>query len=148
MSDENMKEIYRTYQASQDKYIYFLLSATIAAIGFAVTQTKDLKLSAYLIPLGISIICWGFSFFCGCRNRLYFNAILYANYDLLRVQSGEYPEIGGHLQKIEAASKGIKNAMETNNERLVWHSKWQLNLFLIGAAAYILWHMLEMYLRA
>jgi len=89
MNDENLREIYKTLQMSQDKYTYFILATTIASVGFTITQTQDIIFSLSLIPLGISILCWGFSFFFGCRNREYCNSTLYANFELLKVQMGD-----------------------------------------------------------
>jgi hypothetical protein len=147
MNDENLREIYRTLQKSQDKYIYFILAATIASIGFTITQTQNTIVSLSLIPLGISILCWGFSFFFGCRNREYYNSILYANYELLRVQLGEYPEIGSHPQKIQAASEGIMQAIQYNSDKTNKLAHLQMITFILGALFYLIWHILEIYLR-
>lgn len=147
MSNENLREVYRNLHKSQDKYIYFILAATIASIGFTITQTQNIIFSLSLIPLGISILCWGFSFFFGCRNREYYNSILYANYDLLRVQLGDYPETGSHPQKIQAASEGIMQAIQDNSDRANRLGHLQMTTFILGALFYLVWHILEIYLR-
>ena len=147
MNDENLREVYRNLQTSQDKYTYFILAATIAAIGFTITQTQALKLQYSLIPLGISVLSWGLSFYFGCRNREYYNSTLYANYELLRVQNGIHPEIGNHPQKIQAASEGIKQAIDSNSDKANNLGHLQMKAFVIGAFFYLIWHTLEMYLR-
>ncbi len=147
MKDDNLREVYRTLQLSQDKYTYFLLAATIAAIGFTITQTQNIKLHLSLIPLGISILFWGISFLFGCRNREYNNSTLYANYELLKVQSGIHPEIGNHPQKMQAASEGIMKAIESNSNKANKLGHLQMNTFILGVIFYLAWHILEMYLR-
>jgi hypothetical protein len=147
MSDDNMREVYRNLNASQDKYIYFLLTATIAAIGFTITTTNSLKLNITQIPLAVSVICWGLSFWFGCRNRQYFNSTLFANFDLIRVQNGQHPNVGAHPQLIQAASDGIKEAININSDRASKLANIQMYMFLLGAFFYIAWHILEMYLR-
>lgn len=147
MSDENLREIYRTLQKSQDKYTYFILAATIASIGFTITQTQNIIFNLSLIPLGVSILCWGFSFFFGCRNREYYNSTLYANYELLKVQKGDHPEIGSHPQKIQAASEGIMQAIQNNSDKANRLGHLQMKTFIMGALFYLVWHILEMYLR-
>jgi hypothetical protein len=147
MNDDNLREVYKTLQVSQDKYTYFILAATIAAIGFTIKQTQNLKLQLSLIPLGISILLWGLSFFWGCRNREYYNSILYANYELLKVQNGRHPEIGTHPQMMQAASKGIMQAIESNSDRANKLGHLQMKTFIFGVISYLVWHILEMYLR-
>jgi hypothetical protein len=41
-SDDQM-EVYKQHRNAQEKYVYFLLAAAGAAIGFAVNQTKELR---------------------------------------------------------------------------------------------------------
>ena len=147
MSNENLREIYRNLQKSQDKYIYFILAATIASIGFTITQTQNIIFSRSLIPLGISILCWGFSFFFGCRNREYYNSILYANFDLLNIQLGNHSVTDSHPQKIQAASEGIMQAIQKNSDKANRLAHLQMATFILGALFYLVWHILEIYLR-
>ncbi|HWP98684.1 MAG TPA: hypothetical protein VN426_17710, partial [Syntrophomonadaceae bacterium] len=146
-SNENTLEIYRHLQTSQDKYTYFLLATTIAAIGFAITQTKDLALNWTQVPVGISVLSWGLSFLFGCLNRLYYTSALYANLHYIRIRDGEHPEVGIHPQRIQAASEGINIAMNYNSEKANKYGRYQMFAFTFGSIAYIAWHILEMYLR-
>lgn len=148
MGNDNMKEIYRTLQTSQEKYIYFLLTAAIAAIGFATTQTQSLQLSFSQIPLGISVLCWGISIFSGLINREYYNSTLFANYNLIKVQIGEHPLTGINPELIEVGSEGIKQAMESNSSKVNIYGHLQTIMFFMGAVFYVLWHIYEMYIRS
>lgn len=147
MNNENSREIYKALHDSQDKYVYFLLATTITAIGFIITRTQSLKLNINQIPLAISVISLGISFLCGCRNREYVNSTLYANYDLLKVQSGQHPNVGTHPQLIQAASEGITDAIESNSNKASNLGKRQMQFFVIGVFFYIAWHILVMFLN-
>ncbi|MGG2197559.1 hypothetical protein [Paenibacillus validus] len=148
--NENFKEIYKQLQTGQDKYIYFLLAATLASLAFAVKQTQTLQLSISQIPLALSVISWGLSFFFGCRNREYYNSTLYANGELLRIQMGElpHPEYGNHPDYIRAATEGIRSAINKNSDKVIKFGRYQMRMFILGSLLYIFWHIIEMYLRS
>jgi len=69
---------------------------------------------------------------------------MFANFELLRVQKGENPEIGMHPQKIQAASEGILRAAAYNSKRASFWATIQLYTLFIGAIVFIVWHVLEM----
>jgi hypothetical protein len=147
MSSDQQLEIYRQLRASQDKYVYFLLAAAGAAIALAVNQTQGAELSWSQLPLGAAVLLWGVSFFFGCRHLGYVNSTLYANAELLKVESGAHPQVGEHPQLMSAASEGIRAAIESNS---VWASRyawWQFNCLVTGALAYLAWHIAGMWLR-
>jgi len=148
MSDgENQREIYRALRVSQDKYTYFLLAATGAAIAFSVTQTQNASLAWIHLPLGIAVFLWACSFYFGIRNLRFVAATLYANASYYRVQQDLEPEIGLHPQKIAAASEGIQQAAEFNADQANNSSRYQLYCLLIGAAFFIVWHVFQMWCR-
>jgi len=145
--DENLREVYRALREAQNKYSYFLLAAAGAAIGLAVNQTQDVAMAWSQTPLAAAAISWGLSFLFGCRHLAYVNSNLYANAELLRVQSGEHPEASKHPQIIAAASEGIRRAIESNAERANRLGHLQFNFLVGGGFLYVVWHVLEMYLR-
>ena len=148
MALENEREIYRAHREAQTRYDYFLLAAAGAAIGFALTQTHDAPLTLSQIPLGAAVASWGLSFYCGCRRLAYVESNLYANMDLLKVESGRHPKAGQHQEMIAAASEGIQNAIEWNSNRARLWALGQFRLLVFGAISYVAWHVLEMYLRS
>jgi hypothetical protein len=147
MATELQQELYRVLRDAQDKYIYFLLAAAGGSIGLAVSQTQNAHLAWSQLPLGVAIGWWGLSFFFGCRHIAYINSTLYANAELLRVQAGEHPEAGSHPQIIQAASIGILKAMESNSERANRLHHWQFRSLILGGVFFVVWHIVEMYLR-
>src|SRR5262245_13334 len=103
MADDNKVEIYRALRSAQDKYAYFLLAAAGAAIALAVNQTHDAKLAWSQLPLLASVMCWALSFVFGCLHLQYVTTSLYANYELLKVESGQNPSVGAHPDRMAAA---------------------------------------------
>lgn len=103
---EEIREVYRQLRLAQEKYVYFLLAAAGAAIGFALSQTHDSVLSRSQLPLGAAVLCWGLSFFFGCRHLAYVSSTLYANAELLKVEGGQHPEVGRHPQLRTGRERG------------------------------------------
>jgi hypothetical protein len=147
MENENTREIYRQLRTAQDKYTYFLLAAAGAAIALAVNQTQDDAIAWPQVPLALAVLCWGLSFFLGCQHVQYVNSTLYANADLLKIESGTHSEVGEHPQMIAAASEGIKQAIEHNASRANRLGHRQFILLVTGAVLYVVWHVVEMFLR-
>ena len=144
---EEKIEIYKQLRTSQDKYTYFLLAIAAGAVAYSIRLTIDFTLSYKLIPLGIAVLCWGASFFFGCRQLSYINSTLYANFELFRVQRGEHPDAGTHPQIIAAASSGIMQAMESNSEKASLFAARQFHFLITGSILFLAWHLLEMLIR-
>lgn len=147
MSDDKMTEIYRQHRTFQDKYTYFILAAAASAIALAANRTQDAAISYTMIPLGAAVLCWGFSFYFGCRHLRYVGSNLYANMDLLRAEKGIHPSVGADPQLIQAASEGIRSAMESNSNRANRLAIWQFRLLILGAVLYLVWHIIGMIIR-
>ena len=147
MQEESI-ELYRQLRTSQNKYAYFLLAAVGASIAFALNQTQGLSLKSSQIPLAISILLWGFSFFFGCRYLQYVSSTLYANIEILKIESGRHPQVGNHPLVLAAASEGVRSAIESNSETSNNLAKLQFGLLIAGVVFYISWHTLEMWLRS
>ena len=148
MMSETAREVYRSLREAQNKYTYFLLAAAGAAIALTVNQTQGAAMTWYQIPLAVGVLSWALSFFFGCRHVAYVNSALYANAVLFQVQSGQHPEVGAHPQMMAAASEGIRQAIESNSERANRLGHLQFRLLIAGAVLYVVWHVLEMYLRS
>jgi hypothetical protein len=148
MPSEQQIEIYRQHRIAQDKYIYFLLAAAGAGIAFAVNQTQGAKLTWSQLPLACAVAFWTLSFFFGCRHLGYVESTLFANGALLRVMAGEDPQIGMHPQLMAATSEGIRGAINLNSKRAGRFARWQFRCLVLGAVYYLVWHVVEMWLRS
>jgi hypothetical protein len=140
-------EVYRALREAQNRYTYFLLAAAGAAIALAVNQTQTAELAWSQLPLAAAVVLWGLSFFFGCRHLVYISSNLYANSALFQVARGEHRAAGTHPQMIAETSQVIVQAIESNNRKASRFAKWQFELLVAGAIAYVVWHVLEMYLR-
>ncbi|WP_375324528.1 hypothetical protein [Flagellimonas sp. GZD32] len=142
---EVQKEIQRQFRQQQEKFVYYMIALSVTAIGFSIYKTTGLQLKWSQIPLGLAILFWGVSVFCGLRFLKYVISTLYANNAYFDIMQGRDTEIGTHPKKIEAATKGVKQAMESNSNRASAYSKWQERLFYLGIILFLLWHIIEMY---
>lgn len=143
-----MNEMYRQFRTAQDKYVYFLLTAAGAGIALVVNQTGSIGLQLSQIPLGICIISWTLSFLSGSRFALHSLSAIYTNMKLYKAQQGLDPLAGSHPQKIEIACEVYEDSLEKDQSKLRKHGKWQFRFLTIGAIMYLLWHILEMWLRS
>jgi hypothetical protein len=148
MSSEKELELYRTLTQSQQKYTYFLLATAAAGIAFAVRVTSDATLHWSLIPLAGAVLAWGASFASGCYYVLYTHSNLHANAALLKVQSGEHPQAGTDPRVVQAASDGIKQAIEENSKKSDAYARGQFAFLVFGAVLFIAWHVLAIILRS
>ncbi len=144
MASELEKIISNQLADSQSKYTYFLLAAAASAIALVVKRTTGSTLSLEMIPLGLAVFCWGWSFFSGCRNRAYFNSTLYANVALIQIQNGKHPEVPQNPDYIEAAATGVRSAAESNSSKANFWGHMQFRSLLVGAVFFLVWHIIGM----
>ena len=147
MSCDNSMQLHNQLNVAQDKYTYFLLAVAASAIAFATQITKESSFSYSLIPLGLAVLVWGLSFYCGCQNIRYSNTNTIANIELLNLESGEYPEFSKNPKMIQVITEGIKSAFESNSVKLCSYSNWQFRFLIIGSVMFIVWHIFEMAIR-
>lgn len=147
MNDEKLIEVHRQLRIAQDKYIYFLLAVAAAAVAYAIKLTQNSAISLYMIPLGLAVLLWGGSFFCGCHHLRYVLSALYANADLLRIQKGEHPLCGNDPQMIELASNELKKLLEQKSDKAEFYASQQFNLLIVGSVLFIAWHIIGMVVR-
>jgi hypothetical protein len=136
-------EIKKLLTQGNEKRTYYVIALCVTAIGFSVITTIDSSLSLSQIPLLLSIICWGFSIFCGMELTKLSLKHLWANAKYFEI-SADYnnnPEVNKILLKLgkKKASEGEVNASQ--------YKRNQERLFYIGIILFITWHILEMYLR-
>ena len=144
MASELKKHISNQLAEAQSKYIYFLLAVAASAIALSVQRTTGSALSWKMLPLGIAVLCWSWSFFSGCRNRAYFSSTLYANAALLQIQNGTHPEIPHHPDYVAAAAEGVRSAAENNSSMANFWGHMQFRSLVSGAIFFLIWHVIEM----
>lgn len=144
MSFELQTHLSKQMGEAQTKYTYFLLAVAASAIALVVQRTTGHSLNFNMIPLGLAVACWAGSFFAGCRDRAYFSSTLYANLEFLKAQNGTHPDVPNSPEAIAAAAQRIRQAIEYNNDRLSFWGNLQFRLLILGAACFLVWHIIEM----
>lgn len=144
MPDPGLVELHKQHREGQQKYTYFLLAVAASAVAFCVQKTTGTKLTWSMLPLGLAVLSWGGSFYCGCKHVLWVQTSIFANYSLLQLQHGVHPEQPDHPQVLQAAMDGVRSAVKTNIEGAVFHGNWQFRLLIIGAVLYLVWHIAGM----
>ena len=147
MASDTEHELFRVHREALGRYTYFLLTAAGAGIGLAVNQTREAALAWSQVPLAAAVLSWGLSFFCGVRYLEYLNSVNYDNLELLNVQAGRHPLAGTHPGKIQIGVDYLMREIETGSSKASVFGRWQSGLLIAGAVFYVLWHILEMYLR-
>lgn len=140
---DTIVELHKAVRDAGEKYVYFLLAAAGAAIAFAITQTQTALLTQSKIPLGLAVVSWGLSFYYGCRQTAQTNAILHANYQYLRAQAGNHPQLPPDPEVLEIFSQTLEQLADKSGR----YVRWQFRFLILGAVFYIGWHVLEMYIR-
>jgi hypothetical protein len=143
---EEQKEIQKQFRQQQEKYTYYIIALCVAAIGFSVNKTIGVPLILIQIPLGIAVLAWGTSIFCGLKFLRFVISNLFTNNEYFEIIQGNNPEIGKNPQIIEAAEEGIKQAMQSNSKTASKLANWQDALFLVGFISFLVWHLIEMYM--
>lgn len=141
---EEQKEIQRQFWQKQEKYVYYIIALSVAAIGFSVYKTSGQALNWIQIPLGLSVSCWGMSIFFGLRFLKYLVSTLYTNNAYFDIIQGRNSVVGTHPENIKIAINEIKKIMKTNSERASNLGSWQERFFYAGIVLFIVWHVLEM----
>ncbi|MDE3235828.1 MAG: hypothetical protein KGO81_07735 [Bacteroidota bacterium] len=140
MSDDKTTELTKRHFEAVDKYVYFLLAAAGAAIGFSIQKVDNRPLSYSLIPLGLSVLCWGISFYSGCNciknknNATETNLSTMTQYNLTTKISKE-----DYYKSIDSYAAFMKKSKD--------FSRWQFNFLIIGVILFICWTILEMYIK-
>jgi len=138
-----LSDLHRAHRDANEKYTYFLLAAAGACIAFAISQTQTATISIYILPLAVAVLCWGLSFYFGCRQLLQTMNILQQNYQFLRMQAGRHPDFPPHPDAVAEIGALIEKQSNESGR----YGSYQFKLLILGAAFFIGWHMLEMYLR-
>lgn len=135
MSDEQ-KHLYNLLHESQNKYCYFLLAISASAIGFTIKSVDNRVFEWNLMPLGIAILFWGLSFYCGCYYIMLKSTNMRANQEYLN-----------SINNRERA-KILSEIFDKNSQRGGNYGKRQFVFLVTGGIFYILWKLLEMFLRS
>jgi hypothetical protein len=139
--------IQQEFREKQEKYIYYLIALSVSAIGFSIYKTENKSLTYSQIPLAIAVIFWSISIFCGLKFLKYVISNLYANNDYYEIIKGRHPNLGDNQELKKIGVEAFREAMVINNKEMKKYFKFQGYLFYSGIILFIIWHIIEMYLK-
>ena len=128
---------------AKEKYTYFLLAASVSAIAFAVSQTKTLGLAWSQIPLAVAVLLGALSFFFGCKSAQYHQDLEQDSAWVIESNNGfkNMPETKEKVIELLSSSYG------KNLDRVSRFKALQFYSLVAGGTSFLLWHIVEMYLR-
>ncbi|MDR6967443.1 hypothetical protein J2X31_001454 [Flavobacterium arsenatis] len=146
MSEIQFK-IQQEFRDKQEKYVYYLIALSVSAIGFSIHKTENHSLAYSQIPLALAVMCWSVSIICGLKFLKYVISNLYANNDYYEITKGRHPSIGNDQDLIKRGIESFHEAMKVNSKAMKRYFKFNQYLFYFGIILFIVWHIIEMYLK-
>lgn len=147
MAEDFEMELVKSHKSMKEKSIYFLMAASGACIGFALTQAKDLTLEWQHLWLATALACWAISFLCGFGAIRCALAVTWLNGDLLQVRSGKHPHVRGRPDLRNQTADFFLDEIALRNTSLLWAEMCQISLLILGVVAYVVWQVLLMIQR-
>jgi hypothetical protein len=145
MTDQSgLQELYRLHSDSQSKYVYFLLAAAGAALGYGLQKLDGVPFSWWVAPGLLSLAFWLASFFCGCKRITWVQSAIYANYALLQLRHGLHPEQPPHPQLVQLAMDGTSTAIKNNTSKARTYMTLQYYFLALGVLSFVVWRLVEM----
>ncbi|MFN0023435.1 MAG: hypothetical protein ACKVS5_05995 [Parvularculaceae bacterium] len=145
MTDGQLK-IVEIHHQTTERFVYFLLATAAASIAFAVSQTNELPLKCSQIPLGVAVLCWGLSFGCGCLVRIETHRALHANLEKLSLIRAS-TENALNSNFVDGRKEKLTNEFTSRNKKITCQTHLQISFYAAGGLFFIIWHIIEMYLR-
>lgn len=146
MSSDIRWEVQKIVTDMRTKYVYFLLAAVGASIGFAITQSKGIKFNLWALPLAVAIGLWALSFIFGCRY-LHNNSNAFARraslVELETSGTSIFNNLNHRMNLIENLSELVQS-IEASTTRLYRYQFWS---FVLGALSFIVWHAIMIWLQ-
>lgn len=137
------------FNTEQNKYIYYIMGLSLAAIGFTVAYTKDLNILSFTqIPLFMAVLSWCFSIICGTEFIKYKQSTLHDQNDIFNMQNGNRDKIT-KLEKSKGLTdaeitKLIINNIELKGEKMSKYGSYTKILLILGCGLFICWRLIEM----
>lgn len=147
MIDDKIESLYKQIVEKQDKYTHLLLALTASAVAFSVQKTESARFTWSIIPMGLALLAWGFSFYFGCKNLIHTLSSMTATHSLLQLVKGVHPKQPKEGQEQMIAMEVAHDVISEKVEKAHWFGVWQYKLLIIGAGFFLIWHILGIWLR-
>jgi hypothetical protein len=148
MAGDVKGEIERQGFEHWQKYDYFLMAAAMAAIALSLQRTEGLPLRWPMLPLGVAVLLWGVSIYCGIRSQLFRGYALADKWQMQLLKDGTHPEY------MNATEQKRQQRHQAHMEKHAQHAavvdkatRWQRIALMAGGILFLIWHVLEMALQ-
>lgn len=145
MSDQSLSlSLYEEHRRLQDKYDYFLMAMSGAAIALAIHRTETSRLEWSHAWLGSAVVAWGLSIWAGCRRQQLLDQLTRANIEMINAKSGISDVSGTNLRAaVEVVNQCYTHSVRFGNQARRCHL-WQFRLLACGVGFFLVWHVKEM----
>lgn len=138
-SMEDLRAIEQQFRNQQEKFVYYIIALSIAAIGFSIHLTYGQPFKWSQLFLGFSIMSYGISILCGFKYLKILLEVLSLNRKYLD------QKYSGLLNENETDIFENVEIKQKKAPRL-WNC--QYRLFFLGVILFLIWHLTEMYLTS
>lgn len=102
---DEQKELRDSFRQQQERFVYYVIALSVTAIGFSIYTTTGQPLKWSQIPLGLSVVAWGLSIYCGLTFLRYAISTLFSNNTYLNIKKGQEAWVGTDQERINMATK-------------------------------------------
>ena len=143
---QEKNKINQEYRSSQEKYRYYLIGLSVAAIGYSVNLTLNKQLDYFQIPLAISIILWGWSMINGFRAlKVERDGLVTHMLAAEMILGNRLANNHNEVKKEDIIRSAYRKGLDNISSKLVKHSRLQYKLFIMGIVFFTLWRVIEMW---
>lgn len=146
---EQQIEIQKQFREQQERYTYYLIALCVAAIGYSINIIRGLTFTYHQIFLFLSFLPWVTSVYLGLKRIKLVISILFNQDAYLKAHKGTLDELkeNPHPDYQKAAIKEIRKGLVKDYKVADRIGNWQYRLFLIGFLLFIIWALIEMYIK-
>jgi hypothetical protein len=141
MSDD-LLQLNRQHAEGHSKYVYFLLAATGAALGYALQKLDGATYDSQVWFGLVAIACWLVSFFCGCKHVTTIQSVIMSNFQMLQLQHGSHPMQPQSQAEMKIAWEVTTSALESKNNTAQLFFRLQFWLLAVGVLLFATWRVL------
>ena len=140
MSDK-LIHLNRVHSDGHSKYVYFLLAATGAALGYALSKLDSASADS-TVWLGIAAIAtWLLSFWLGCKHLEKIQSAIWLNGEILQLSEGSHPRQPTSAEHIAIAQAAAASALERENGSAQTFFRWQFRTLVLGILLFTAWRL-------
>jgi hypothetical protein len=140
----NLQELQKLHFESHNKYVYFLLAATGAALGYALQKLDGLPITWWVSPGLLATFCWLASFYAGCLRITWTHRAIQSDYSSVQLQRGIHLRQPKDPTETQQAIEITKGHTLSNLQKSSLYLRLQFWLLTAGVVFFVIWRILEM----